>query len=94
MLAQTLISLFFSETSEDCKLYATKLVQSIKAFSYNIYFTALDDSHTKERKKCICDEFFKKIEKAVGQEPHRFTIEYVLHEVVVLKEDIVEKAEL
>ena len=49
--------------------YAAKMVSSIKTWSYNIFYDALDESGTEEEKKHILLRLYEQLENHVSTEP-------------------------
>ena len=65
--------------------YAAEMVSSIKSWSYNTFYNALDQSRTEKQKKDILLSLYKQLERLVRAEPLHYVLDYVYHSVSIMK---------
>ena len=78
--------LYFQTGSEmEVDQYTAEIVSSIKSWSYNTLYNALEQSRKDEEKKQILQRLYKQLEELVRRDPLQYVLDYVYHSVAIMK---------
>ena len=74
-----------SGSESEVDQYAAEMVRSIKSWSYNTLYNALDQSRKDDEKKEILLRLYEQLEELVRRDPLQYVLDYVYHSVAIMK---------